>query len=234
MNYAYAAKEAINVNTNALDAILSASWVVQATLLVLIFLSVSCIRIILLKRKQLGKIEKEDEKFLDQFWEAKSLESLSRDIRHYENSCAANVFKAGYNELMKLADAGNKSSNLRGIENIERALQRSIRKEVALLDKKLNLLATTGSTGPFIGLFGTVWGIMGSFQKIGQTGAASLAIVAPGISEALVATAVGLLAAIPAVIAFNNFNSRIGSLEGDLNNFSADFLNIVKRNFFQD
>lgn len=238
MNYAYAAAEtAIKVNTNAIDAILSASWVVQLTLLVLIFLSVSCVRIILLKRKQLAKVEKEDEKFIDHFFEAKSLENLSKDIKHYKHSCAAHVFKAGYTELMKIADSnGRKSqpSNLKGIENIERALLRATRNEISCLDKNLNLLATTGSTGPFIGLFGTVWGIMGSFQKIGQTGAASLAIVAPGISEALVATAVGLLAAIPAVIAYNNFNSRIGQIEGDLNNFSADFLNIVKRHFFQD
>jgi len=103
---------------------------------------------------------------------------------------------------------------------------------MANMESKLTVLATTGSTGPFVGLFGTVWGIMSSFHKIGTTGNASLAVVAPGISEALVATAIGLAAAIPAVVLYNHFISTIRKEEIELNNFSADFLNIVKRNFF--
>ena len=104
---------------------------------------------------------------------------------------------------------------------------------MSALETRLSILATTGGVGPFIGLFGTVWGIMDSFQKIGQTGSASLAVVAPGISEALVATAIGLLAAIPAVVLYNQFNDRLRKLDSKMNNFAADFLNIAKRNFFK-
>lgn len=102
------------------------------------------------------------------------------------------------------------------------------------MEARLSLLATTGSTGPFIGLFGTVWGIMGSFHKIGSTGMANLAVVAPGISEALIATAIGLAAAIPATVAYNHFVTRIRREEIDLSSFSADFINIAKRNFFKE
>ena len=116
-----------------------------------------------------------------------------------------------------------------GTENVKRALRRATNAEMARMAQMVPFLATTGNTAPFIGLFGTVWGIMNSFHGIGLTGSASLAVVAPGISEALVATAAGLAAAIPAVIAFNHFSNRIGILETELYNFSADFLNIVER-----
>lgn len=139
--------------------------------------------------------------------------------------------------MKKLADVNKSESEtekirLNGIENLERVLRKSTENEISLMESHLTVLATTGSTGPFVGLFGTVWGIMGSFHKIGQTGSASLAVVAPGISEALVATAIGLAAAIPAVVLYNNFVAQIRKEEIALNNFSSDFLNIVKRNFF--
>ncbi|MGE3760612.1 MAG: MotA/TolQ/ExbB proton channel family protein, partial [Pseudobdellovibrionaceae bacterium] len=111
--------------------------------------------------------------------------------------------------------------------------RKSVDYELAVMESKLPILATTGSTGPFIGLFGTVWGIMGSFHKIGATGNASLAVVAPGISEALIATAIGLAAAIPAVMLYNHFVATIRKEELELNNFATDFLNIAKRNFFK-
>ena len=116
-----------------------------------------------------------------------------------------------------------------GSENVERALRRAVNTEIAQLTQLTPFLATTGNTTPFIGLFGTVWGIMNSFHDIGQRGSASLAVVAPGISEALVATAAGLAAAIPAVIAFNYYTQRIRSIETELHSFSADFMNIVER-----
>ena len=116
-----------------------------------------------------------------------------------------------------------------GIDNIKRALRRAINTEVTRMTQMVPFLATTGNTTPFIGLFGTVWGIMNSFHGIGQKGSASLAAVAPGISEALVATAAGLAAAIPAVIAFNFFMSKIRTIETELNSFSADLLNIIER-----
>ena len=123
---------------------------------------------------------------------------------------------------------------LSGIDNLERTLRKSIENELAAMEAKLTILASTGSTGPFIGLFGTVWGIMSSFEQIAKVGSASLAAVAPGISEALITTAIGLAAAIPAVILYNHFVSVIKKEEIELNNFSSDFLNILKRNFFRN
>lgn len=120
-----------------------------------------------------------------------------------------------------------------GIDNLNRALRKAIDIEIDRLESKLTFLATVGSVGPFVGLFGTVWGIMSSFQRIGSTGVASLAVVAPGIAEALIATGVGLAAAIPASIAYNIYVTRIKRQELDLNNFAADFLNLAKRNFFR-
>jgi biopolymer transport protein TolQ len=117
----------------------------------------------------------------------------------------------------------------RAADNVARALRRATTQETQRLERYLTFLATTGSTAPFIGLFGTVWGIMDSFRGIGLTGSASLAVVAPGISEALVATAIGLVAAIPAVMGYNHFVNKVNVLTGEMDNFSQEFLNIVQR-----
>lgn len=226
------------VNTNAFEAILDASPVVQLTLLILIFLSVLSWSIFFRKRKQIGDQLDANRSFLKYFWRAKSLDEVYREIEVYNDSGTAIIFKQGYEELQRLAemaDAGDDSpAKLSGIDNIERVLRTAVDTEVAKLEKSLTWLATTGSTGPFIGLFGTVWGIMGAFQKIGLTGAASLAVVAPGISEALVATAIGLAAAIPAVMAYNHFINDIKKIELDLSAYSSDLLNVMKRNWFAD
>jgi biopolymer transport protein TolQ len=124
-------------------------------------------------------------------------------------------------------------SQATGIENIKRTLRRAINTEMTRLTQMVPFLATTGNTTPFIGLFGTVWGIMNSFRSIGLKGSANLAVVAPGISEALIATAAGLAVAIPAVIAFNYFNQKIRVIESELQSFSADFLNIVERDILR-
>ncbi len=116
------------------------------------------------------------------------------------------------------------------VNNVNRALKRSVNVELTRLNRLLAFLATTGNTAPFIGLFGTVWGIMNAFHGIGIKGSANLATVAPGISEALIATAAGLAAAIPAVVAFNYFTNRIGMMESELSNFSTDFLSLIERN----
>lgn len=242
MEFAQAATTtAVKIETGIMHAIMSASPVVQLTLIILVLLSVLSWKIIFSKSKLLKDTAKADEEFLDSFWEAGSMESAFREVKHYENSSAARIFKTGYMELQKIADSklaktesGSSQLVLTGIDNIARSLRKAHEAEMRYLESSLNILATIGSTGPFIGLFGTVWGIMNAFQKIGETGAASLAVVAPGISEALVATAIGLLAAIPAVIAYNNFNTKISEIEVDLNSFNSDFLNVVKRNFFQD
>jgi biopolymer transport protein TolQ len=208
----------ISVQTSIIDSIFQASLVVQLTLLVLIGLSVLCWAVAYFKFQQIKKIKEANIPFLAKFEKVSSLDNLYENIDTFSDSSMARVFAAGYNEIQHP-------------DNLERAIHRAIDNEISQLESKLNLLATTGSTGPFIGLFGTVWGIMGSFHKIGQTGSASLAVVAPGISEALVATAIGLAAAIPAVVMYNHFISQIKKEEVQLNDFGVDFLNMVKRHF---
>lgn len=228
--------EKVAINTNAWDAILSASPIVQITLLLLVVLSVICWAVGVTKWRQFKKIAEHNELFLAHFWKANSLDTLYEQIDQYSASTLAKVYRPAYVELKKLAELSsqqNQKPQLSGSENLERVIRKSVENEVSNLESRLNWLATTGSTGPFIGLFGTVWGIMGSFHKIGATGNASLAVVAPGISEALVATAIGLAAAIPAVMMYNHFVARIRKEEIELNNFTTDFLNIVKRNFFK-
>lgn len=228
----------VSVNLNSLDAILSASPVVQLTLLSLAALSVSCWAVGFFKWNQLKQMTSKNAAFLERFWQANSLDKVAEDSEALvKESGLARVFRAGYQELTRLASQAKESDKkiqLSGADNLERALRKAVDTEIAHMESRLTLLATTGSTGPFIGLFGTVWGIMGSFHKIGVTGSASLAVVAPGISEALITTAVGLAAAIPAVILYNHFVARIRRNEMELNNFTTDFLNIAKRNFFTE
>ena len=231
----------VAVNTGIVNAILSANVVVQLTLLLLAMLSVVSWAIIYAKRNQFRRTTEANEPFIDAFWKAGSLDEIFESLGRYPASSFATVFRAGYLELRKIADSKLAKKNaeegaplLTGIDNLERALRKAIDNEIALLEGRLSWLATTGSTGPFIGLFGTVWGIMGAFHKIGATGMASLAVVAPGISEALVATGIGLFAAIPATVGYNYFVTRLRKEEMNLSNFAADFLNIAKRNFFQD
>lgn len=238
INVAQAAPS-VSVNTSSMEAILQASPIVQLTLLILIGLSIFCWAIGYSKYQTFKKMNQADDLFLNKFWKVNSLDTLYEDVDQYNESSIARVFKAAYLEMKKISESpllaktdGDKPI-LSGLDNLERILNKASENEIARLESRLTVLATTGSTGPFIGLFGTVWGIMGSFHKIGQTGSASLAVVAPGISEALIATAIGLAAAIPAVVLYNNFISRIRKQEIALNNFNADFLNIVKRNFFQ-
>ena len=233
----------VSVNTNSIDALLQASPLVQLTLLCLVVLSVFCWGIGYSKFQFFKKLRASNELFLGKFFKSSSLDSVYEDLDQYKDSSVARVFKSAYLEMKKIAESpmmGTHSATqdgdklqLVGIDNLERVLRKATENELARMESRLTVLATTGSTGPFIGLFGTVWGIMGSFHKIGMTGNASLAVVAPGISEALIATAIGLAAAIPAVVMYNNFIATVRKEEIELNNFSADFLNIVKRNFFR-
>lgn len=240
MNYAWAAPistSSVSVNTNAWDALLSASLTVQLTLLLLVSLSILCWAVGLAKYLQLKSLSEANEPFLSRFWKASSLETLSQDMEYdLKKSSIARVFQSGYQELKDLAGQKQEAGPLQlsGSDNLDRALRKAIDLEISAMESRLTILATTGSTGPFIGLFGTVWGIMGSFHKIGATGSASLAVVAPGISEALITTAIGLAAAIPAVVLYNHFISKIRKQEIELNNFASDFLNIAKRNFFKE
>lgn len=237
---AWAAPDSIQVaNTGAWHAISSASPIVQLTLLSLAGMSVVSWAIIVQKHKQFKSAEAANTPFEDKFWKASSLEDVQDNLKDYPDSNLAAVFRLGYMELKKLAESNlaqpteSDAPNLSGIDNLQRAIRKAIDLEISRLEARLTFLATVGSVGPFVGLFGTVWGIMSSFQKIGQTGMASLAVVAPGIAEALIATGVGLAAAIPATIAYNHFINLTRRQELSLNNFAADFLNLAKRNFFR-
>ncbi|MBX3016985.1 MAG: protein TolQ [Bdellovibrionaceae bacterium] len=245
MNFAYAApvqSQAATQTQAAVEwgiwsAVWNASPIVQLTLLGLIFLSVLCWAVAISKFQQIRRMTEGNEAFLKRFWKANSLDELNADAEDMAKiSTVARVFKAGFGELQKLANnkSGGVSSHLSGSDNLERALRKASGQEISAMESRLTILATTGSTGPFVGLFGTVWGIMNSFHKIGASGSASLAVVAPGISEALFATAIGLIAAIPAVVLYNHFVAQIRREEEELANFSTDFLNIAKRNFFKD
>jgi len=212
--------------------------VVKLVLLVLIYFSVVSWAIIFYKFIQVRKARLESERFLALFWQTKRFDAVNAQIDRFANSPLSILFTEGYNELKKLGEKVEEhndpnviTADLGGVDNIARALRRATTSEITRLEKYLAFLATTGSTAPFIGLFGTVWGIMTSFKGIGETGSASLAVVAPGIAEALVATAIGLVAAIPAVMGFNHFQTRIKVLIAEMDNFATEFLNIVQRSF---
>lgn len=233
----------LGVKAGVLDGILNAGPMVQLLLLLMIALSVVSWAIIFMKYRQYKVLQEANTKFSEKFWKTSSLEKLFDRIGEDTDSSLARVFKAAFLELQRLADsAGDKKAadendtqiRLSGIDNLERTIRKSVDTEISLAESRLNFLATTGSTAPFVGLLGTVLGIMTSFSRIASSGSASLAVVAPGISEALFSTAVGLFAALPAVAAYNYYVSQVRKFEMDLNNFGSDFLNIAKRNFFQD
>ena len=216
-----------------LKLVLDAGPVVKVVLAVLLAFSVISWSIIFLKFRQLRKVATESGSFLRIFWEADALDQIQSTAKLMKNSPTAEIFLAGFRELGRVrkarGDDANAPAHLAGIDNVQRALHQATTTEVAKLERMVPFLATAGNTAPFIGLFGTVWGIMDSFRSIGVLESASLVVVAPGISEALVATAVGLFAAIPAVIFYNHFSSKIRAMEVELENFSGEFLNILER-----
>lgn len=213
------------------DLVAQAGPVVKFVLFLLLFASVLSWAIILMKWRSLKHINHENAKFLNTFWNTRSVEEIYSKSEKHSRSTIAALFQAGFRELKKLSPAEGFHANALELDNINRALMRASNAEISILEKNVSWLATTASATPFIGLFGTVWGIMNSFQNIGVTGAANLAVVAPGISEALIATAAGLGAAIPAVIAYNHFAGQIKRIAVDMDCFTHDFLNILQRNF---
>lgn len=212
--------------------------VVKGVLLLLIFFSVVSWGIIMFKMYQIHKAFSDSGRFMDFFWKTKRFDAIASQTDRFANSPLVALFNEGYSELKQVMETGETkqdmggalSTDLGGIANVARALRRATNLEVTRLEKYTTFLATTGSTSPFIGLFGTVWGIMVAFIGIGKTGSASLAVVAPGIAEALIATAIGLVAAIPAVMAYNHFQYKIRVLLKEMDSFSTEFLNIVQRN----
>ncbi len=235
---AASSETSVQVDDLGSPSIFSRAWhagpVVFTVLMILVGFSILSWAILVWKLIVLRKNTKSSEVFIKSFWDSRSLNDLNSRLGEYAASPAKEVFRTGYAELVRGSQLKDSLPNSQiaitaAMENINRALIKAKKVERKKLESFLPLLATIASAAPFIGLFGTVWGIMSSFEGIARTGSASLAAVAPGISEALIATAFGLAAAIPAVIAFNAANSRIRGLAGSLDGFSMDFLNIVGR-----
>jgi biopolymer transport protein TolQ len=201
----------------------------KLVLLLLMAASVMCWGIIFRKWRALKRANAQNAKFLDLFWHGKNIDEIFAKSDKFPASPVAAVFRSGVKELKRLSNSEIDAIRTEGVDNVQRALMRASNSEIGSLERQVAWLATTASAAPFVGLFGTVWGIMNSFQSIGATGAANLAIVAPGISEALITTAAGIGAAIPAVIAYNHFAGQIKRLATDMDCFTHDFLNIVQR-----
>lgn len=219
-----------------LHMILQAGAVVKFVLLILVLFSVASWTIIFVKWRVIRRANDENAYFLDLFWENTAFPKLYAESEELSFSPVAQLFRAGYAEINRFAkfqnpEGGKESDSTRHslIDVVERTLRKTAIDQSNRLERAISFLATTGNTAPFVGLFGTVWGIMEAFRGIGLTGAANLAVVAPGISEALVATAAGLAAAIPAVVAFNYFNSRVIRLRSEMDLFTADFESLVER-----
>jgi biopolymer transport protein TolQ len=218
-----------------LELVLNAGPVVKLVLLILVYFSVVSWAIIFYKQLVIHRAIGDSERFLDFFWSKKSFDTIGKGLDDYRHSPLTVLFREVYSELAQNRrqsegqEDGNLVADLGEQERVARVLRRSTTSQTQRLEKYLSFLATTGSAAPFIGLFGTVWGIMDAFHGIGTSGSASLAVVAPGISEALVATAIGLVAAIPAVIGYNHFVNKINVLIGEMDNFCQEMLNIVQR-----
>ncbi|MDR0881258.1 MAG: protein TolQ [Candidatus Adiutrix sp.] len=225
------AQAAAPASSNVIQMILEAGPVVKGVLVTLLIFSLLSWAIILSKAVQLGRANRNSNSFLNNFWKSRSLANLYAEAGDFGSSPIAQIFRVGYQELGRVHKA--RLEQRTAMENVQRALRRSGMSESTRLFKYLPFLATCGNATPFIGLFGTVWGIMDSFHEIGLAGSANLATVAPGISEALVATAVGLATAIPAVVFFNYFSSWVRELEAEMDNFTADFVNILERDLLK-
>jgi biopolymer transport protein TolQ len=224
---------------NYLDLISRGSGVELAVLALLVGVSAFSWGLIALKQVQLSRARAQSVAFLDVFWKGSRLDAIYQSAKELGGSPLSKVFCAGYEELTKLAqqskDApeGAMAEKLGGIENVERALTRASLSQITELESRVSFLGTVGSAAPFVGLFGTVMGILSAFNEIAEKGNATLTTVAAPIGNALFATAAGLFAAIPAVVAYNSFVSRIRVFDTEMSNFSSDFLNIVKRHFFR-
>ena len=202
---------------------LRADFIVKSVIIILIASSIYSWALIFEKYKLFKRIDKTTTIFEDKFWKSRSAENFYNNLSNSRKDPVANIFQSAMAELIKTK---SKSASVQ-IARVSRIIEISADKEIKLIEKHFTFLATVGSTAPFIGLFGTVWGIMNSFQSIAISRNTSLAIVAPGIAEALFATALGLLAAIPAVVAYNKFNSDSKKYSSRIENFAKRFLSII-------
>ncbi len=212
---------ASSTDFSIVNLFLRADIIVKSVIVILIAASIYSWAIIIDKYRLFKKINKSSEEFEDKFWKSRSAESFYNNLPANIDDPMANLFKGSMQIVMKSRSKSNLSEKLGSVVEV------NIEKQMNMIDKNYTFLATVGSTAPFIGLFGTVWGIMNSFQQIAISRNTSLAIVAPGIAEALFATALGLLAAIPAVVAFNKFSSDSRKYSQKLENFSKRFISII-------
>jgi biopolymer transport protein TolQ len=237
---AFAQAEGGMAQESLISMVTGTGLVVQLVLYILIAFSVISWGIILYKMRQVRAARRQSERFIELFWDTKNLTNIHTASQEMKASPVAQVFRAGYQELVRLTRAKRQANpgeamttDLGGVENVERAMKRATNQELTQLERALTFLATTASSTPFIGLFGTVWGIMNAFRGLSTTQSSSIQAVAPGISEALIATAVGLFAAIPALIGYNYFARQIRVLHADMENFASEFLNIAERHFLK-
>ncbi|MEM9233021.1 MAG: protein TolQ [Pseudomonadota bacterium] len=210
--------------------IAQADVVVQGVMLLLLIMSVWSWAIMIDKSMTFGSIKSKAKRFEDQFWSGKSLDDLFRRVRERADHPMARVFVSAMDEFGRDKPAsGDMRSSLGASERLDKVTQVAVNRELEKVQSQLSILATIGSSAPFIGLFGTVWGIMNAFRGIGLSGDANLAVVAPGIAEALFATALGLVAAIPAVIGYNRYSSQLNSYATRLEGFASEFTAILSR-----
>ena len=230
---------------NAVNLILQAGVVAKGVLLLLLFFSLACWTIIFLKLRVFGRMDRQDERFLRVFRESKNLSTSYEECKHFPQSPLAALFREGYRELAYAVKGnpgpGGNPTTAEGLgkggevpvdellSRVSRSLRHASLREISGLERMLIFLATTGNVTPFIGLFGTVWGIMDAFHSIGLTGSANLGAVAPGIAEALITTAAGLATAIPGVIAYNYFLNRIKGTATRMDLFALEFVGMAER-----
>lgn len=230
------------------DLVMQSTAIAKGVLILLFLFSIISWAIIVSKFFVFKMAKREDEKFLTSFSKSENLTHIYNFSREQRYSPVARVFLTGYRELYLFQDMAKKERDRRGeapspkgeplspkdVKGISLVLNKAINREITRLSSKLDFLATTGSTAPFIGLFGTVWGIMHSFRSIGLQGAASIGGVAPGIAEALIATAAGLVAAIPAVIFYNYLSDKIKVFTHIMEDFLHDYIYMVEKNFMRE
>ncbi|HLV00765.1 MAG TPA: protein TolQ [Acidobacteriota bacterium] len=220
--------------------ILHSGPVALAVLLILLFFSIFSWAVILKKIRVYREVEQQSQEFQEEFRRRNSLSEIYRECERYPMSPLAGIYRSGYEELNHRIHSARQRGEtdevqgeviLRSMESLRRTLQKAASAEMMTLESSLSWLATTGAVTPFIGLFGTVVGIINAFQGLGAGGPSTIQAVAPGISEALVATAAGLFAAIPAVIGYNHFIARLRQFGAEMDDFSAEFMNLIERSF---
>ena len=217
-------------NTSIFSLIVSASLIVQLDMLLLFAASITSWAIIVRKRRVLSEAALGSDEFETSFWSGGDLSAIYRDVTRGGEppSAMAGLFEAGFREFRRLTDQPGMAAD-QILEGVRRAMHVAQMREMDRLEESLSTLATIGSTSPYVGLFGTVWGIMNSFRGLGNVQSATLAAVAPGISEALIATAIGLFAAIPAVIAYNRYADKVSRLEVRYDSFIEEFFSVLQR-----